>query len=100
MARVVILRGNAYVIGPYIGGPRLGAVDWPRLLADVRSRWSGRTPRHSQTPETVPARCSFCGKDRNQHRRLISGPNHLFICEACVDRCRSMLDGPRRPPAG
>lgn len=35
--------------------------------------------------------CSFCGKREGQVKRLISGRG-VFICDACVDFCKSMLD--------
>lgn len=35
--------------------------------------------------------CSFCGKREGQVRRLISGRG-VFICDECVDFCKSMLD--------
>jgi hypothetical protein len=34
--------------------------------------------------------CSFCGGEASDDRRLISGPG-VFICHACVRRCRSEL---------
>lgn len=30
------------------------------------------------------ARCSFCGKTRAEVRRLIEGPDNVFICDECV----------------
>ena len=35
--------------------------------------------------------CSFCGKRECQVKRLISGRG-VFICDECVDFCKSMLD--------
>lgn len=35
--------------------------------------------------------CSFCGKREGQVKRLISGSG-VFICDECVDFCKSMLD--------
>ena len=35
--------------------------------------------------------CSFCGKREGQVKRLISGRG-VFICDECVDFCKSMLD--------
>ncbi|MCD7774569.1 MAG: ATP-dependent Clp protease ATP-binding subunit ClpX [Clostridiales bacterium] len=37
-------------------------------------------------------RCSFCGKSQNMVRKLIAGPNNVFICDECTDLCRSILD--------
>ena len=36
-------------------------------------------------------RCSFCGKEDLQVRRLIAGPNGAFICDVCVARCNEIL---------
>lgn len=31
-----------------------------------------------------PIRCSFCGKEQGQVRRLVKGPTNIFICDECV----------------
>lgn len=42
-----------------------------------------------------PFTCSFCGKRRNQTRRLIAGPNGVYICAECVTLCNEILaEGP------
>jgi ATP-dependent Clp protease ATP-binding subunit ClpX len=28
-------------------------------------------------------RCSFCGRPENMVKRLIAGPDSVFICDAC-----------------
>jgi ATP-dependent Clp protease ATP-binding subunit ClpX len=35
--------------------------------------------------------CSFCGKNGDNARRLIAGPNDVFICDECVEVCRKIL---------
>ncbi|MDR1948327.1 MAG: ATP-dependent Clp protease ATP-binding subunit ClpX [Spirochaetaceae bacterium] len=35
--------------------------------------------------------CSFCGKSGDNARRLIAGPNDVFICDECVEVCRKIL---------
>ncbi|MDR2135873.1 MAG: ATP-dependent Clp protease ATP-binding subunit ClpX [Treponema sp.] len=35
--------------------------------------------------------CSFCGKSAEIARRLIAGPNDVFICDECVEVCRKIL---------
>jgi ATP-dependent Clp protease ATP-binding subunit ClpX len=35
--------------------------------------------------------CSFCGKSGDMARRLIAGPNDVFICDECVEMCRKIL---------
>ncbi|MDR1587140.1 MAG: ATP-dependent Clp protease ATP-binding subunit ClpX [Treponema sp.] len=35
--------------------------------------------------------CSFCGKSADMARRLIAGPNDVFICDECVDVCLKIL---------
>ena len=36
--------------------------------------------------------CSFCGQSEHSVRRLIAGPNGVFICDACVNLCKQILD--------
>ena len=49
-------------------------------------------------------RCSFCGKTRDQVRKLIQSPRGVFICDECVATCSGMLDDALRAdeasPAG
>ena len=92
MARIVILRGNATVNGPHIG-----PINWQGILADIQQLGRKFLPAQRVEQSGVPACCSFCGKD-HRGRRLIGGPNHLFICNECIARCQAMLDaspGPR-----
>jgi ATP-dependent Clp protease ATP-binding subunit ClpX len=35
--------------------------------------------------------CSFCGKNTDMTRRLIAGPNDIFICDECIEVCRKIL---------
>jgi ATP-dependent Clp protease ATP-binding subunit ClpX len=37
-------------------------------------------------------RCSFCHRDQGQVRRLIAGPDGVFICDECVGLCQEVLD--------
>ena len=37
-------------------------------------------------------RCSFCGKSSSQVRRIIVGPEDIYICNECVDLCKSIID--------
>lgn len=36
-------------------------------------------------------RCSFCHRDQSQVRRLIAGPDGVFICDECVGLCQEVL---------
>ncbi len=36
--------------------------------------------------------CSFCGKSADMAKRLVAGPNHVFICDECVDVCRKIIE--------
>ncbi len=49
--------------------------------------------------------CSFCGKSQDSVRKLLSGPNGIFICDECIDLCYEILQEdleneprPRRRP--
>jgi hypothetical protein len=40
--------------------------------------------------------CSFCGRKRSDgNRRLIAGPDGVFICDACVELCAEILEEER-----
>jgi ATP-dependent Clp protease ATP-binding subunit ClpX len=44
------------------------------------------------TTPVEEARCSFCGRPEHAVRRLISGPDSVYICDACVLLCQKILD--------
>lgn len=88
MVRIMHLRSNSIVIGP---------INWQGLRTDLQQVWRRYMPNRRPVQGGMTACCSFCGKD-HRGRRLIGGPNHLFICNECVARCQAMLDaspGPR-----
>ena len=35
--------------------------------------------------------CSFCGKEKSKTKKLIAGPDGIFICDECVELCRDMM---------
>ncbi|MBQ9063541.1 MAG: ATP-dependent Clp protease ATP-binding subunit ClpX [Eubacterium sp.] len=37
-------------------------------------------------------RCSFCGKSEDQVRKLISGPDGAYICDACIGLCQEIIE--------
>ena len=37
-------------------------------------------------------RCSFCNKTQNQVRKLIAGPEGVYICDECIEICADILE--------
>ena len=37
-------------------------------------------------------RCSFCNKTQAQVRKMIAGPNGVYICDRCVDVCAELIE--------
>ncbi len=37
-------------------------------------------------------RCSFCNKTEDQVRKLIAGPNGVYICDECIEICSEIID--------
>ena len=35
--------------------------------------------------------CSFCGKPKEQTKRLVAGPNGFYICDECIEICREIV---------
>ena len=40
--------------------------------------------------------CSFCRKWQYEVRQLIAGPDGVFVCDQCVARCSSIIEGNSR----
>lgn len=45
----------------------------------------------SKFDDTKQLRCSFCGKNQDQVRRLIAGPQ-VYICDECIDLCSEIIE--------
>ncbi len=37
-------------------------------------------------------RCSFCNKPQSQVRKLIAGPEGVYICDECIDVCAEIME--------
>ena len=35
--------------------------------------------------------CSFCGKTKELARKLVAGPNGVYICDDCIEICQEVL---------
>ena len=35
--------------------------------------------------------CAFCGKPKELARKLVAGPNGLYICDECLEICNMIL---------
>ena len=44
-------------------------------------------------------KCSFCGKTQSQVRKIVVGPDDIYICNECVDLCKSQMDEDNAPAA-
>jgi ATP-dependent Clp protease ATP-binding subunit ClpX len=42
--------------------------------------------------------CSFCGKSQSEVRKIIAGPS-VYICDACVNVCKTIIDRDAATPA-
>ena len=52
-------------------------------------------PHDPQAPSwygNEPIRCSFCGKEQSQVRKLVKGPSNIFICDECVAAAAEILE--------
>lgn len=56
-----------------------------RLGEDLGSEWEGE----HREDETV-VRCSFCGEQKSEKRKVIAGPG-VFICNECARACVEIL---------
>lgn len=43
--------------------------------------------------------CSFCKRSQEEVNRLIAGPDRVYICDACVDLCKEILEEEMPPLA-
>ena len=41
--------------------------------------------------DKIQLKCSFCGKQQEQVRKLVAGPG-VYICDECIDLCNEIID--------
>ena len=72
---------------------------WERVApATGPERWqSGRERAMARRPQRFC--CSFCGKSQDLVRRLIAGPNGVYICDECVSLCNQIIAEEEHLPA-
>ena len=46
----------------------------------------------SKYDENNELRCSFCGKTEDQVRKLIAGPDGVYICDECIEICAEIIE--------
>lgn len=46
----------------------------------------------SSTDPSVKRGCSFCGRSEDEVKRLIAGPEAVYICDECVELCQEILE--------
>ena len=46
----------------------------------------------NRTEDRKQLRCSFCGKPQEQVRKLLAGPNDVYICDECIELCYEIVE--------
>lgn len=46
----------------------------------------------NRTEDRKQLRCSFCGKQQEQVRKLLAGPNDVYICDECIELCYEIVE--------
>ena len=46
----------------------------------------------AKNDDSKTVRCSFCGKSQDMVRKLIAGPNNVYICDECTSLCLSIIE--------
>ena len=41
---------------------------------------------------TKSVRCSFCGKAQEMVKKIIAGPNNVYICDECIGICNNIIE--------
>ncbi|CAM3337942.1 ATP-dependent Clp protease ATP-binding subunit ClpX [Vagococcus fessus] len=46
---------------------------------------------YDNTDEAGTVRCSFCGKNQDEVKKVVAGPG-IYICNECIDLCKEIID--------
>ena len=61
------------------------------LLRTLIERCESTRKGRQMDTANKPYECSFCGKGQAEVRRMIAGPNGVFICDDCVRQCNEII---------
>lgn len=62
-----------------------------RLLDTLEAPDARKEGNMTAPPLPNVIHCSFCGKGSKEVRRMIAGPNGVFICDECVGLCNGII---------
>ena len=43
-------------------------------------------------PKSDKVRCSFCGKTQQLVKKIVAGPNNVYICDECIQTCNNIIE--------
>ena len=43
-------------------------------------------------PKNEKVRCSFCGKTQQLVKKIVAGPNNVYICDECIMTCNNIIE--------
>jgi hypothetical protein len=67
-----------------------------KLKEAYGERWDEGVEIPALLEKEKEIRCSFCGKDQAEVKKIIAGPN-VFICDECVGICNQILESSSSP---
>lgn len=63
------------------------------MSAETTNEVSSRIAKDDAPSQKKILYCSFCFKSQYQVKKLISGPDGVFICDECVELCNEVVAG-------
>jgi len=63
-----------------------------RLLSGEPIELKSKNESKKGKEKTESLYCSFCGKEKGEVKKLISGPSDVFICNECVELCTEIIE--------
>ena len=63
---------------------------------DVKTESYLKSAEDLEKEKESPLFCSFCGKGNQEVNSMIAGKNDIFICDACVDFAREIVEAEKK----
>ena len=88
--------GKHHAVG---AGKQLGSdgLAYPHLWRNeiIMRLFRNQSNYGQRPPLNKSLRCSFCGKDQDEVKKLIAGPA-VYICNVCIDICNEIIADDKR----
>lgn len=67
------------------------ALEKTKTTAEKKTGDGSKKSEDSTGDDWKKRRCSFCGRSLDKVKKMVAGPNYVYICNECIDICSDIM---------